>query len=323
MTSGVAVAAPPLVSVILCVRDGGPQLRLAVVSVLQQTWRHLELILVDDGSTDGAVEAVPELGDPRVVVIRQPNAGKPAALNRALVRARGEFYAIQDADDVSAPIRIERQVRCLLANPDAAGVFCGYELILDGVRVAPRSAAKDAAACRRDIERFRMPGHDPTAMYRLAAVRGLRYDEDTPIGEGLDYVLRVGERWPLLVLGECLYAYRIDRRSLTKRDPRRARELVRAVLARACARRGIAAADGPPLLREARRARLRPQDRDNNLAAHFIESAVDLCRAGRRGAALRVGLRCVALCPWRLHYWKALVLAAVPESIWPWLRRQA
>ena len=98
-------------------------------------------------------------------------------------------------DDISYPNRIETQAGYLRAKPDVAGVFCGYDLIIGKRRIAPHCEEKDAARCDLDIRNFAMPGHDPTAMYRSSMVRGFRFSEELTNAEGLDFILRVGERF--------------------------------------------------------------------------------------------------------------------------------
>src|ERR1700733_3555257 len=100
----------PLVSVIMCVYNAGSYLLPAVQSVLAQTYQTIELLIVDDGSTDGCMECIQKIEDPRIRIIRQKNKGKPAAMNVALAEMRGEFYALNDADDLSHPRRIELQL---------------------------------------------------------------------------------------------------------------------------------------------------------------------------------------------------------------------
>src|SRR5690349_19913154 len=109
----------PLVSVVIPVYNGERFVVEAVLSILAQTFRDLECIVVDDGSTDRTPEllAIEQTGDPRLVVHRQPtNMGFRAALNTGCALARGELVARMDADDVSLPNRLERQVQFLRAH---------------------------------------------------------------------------------------------------------------------------------------------------------------------------------------------------------------
>jgi hypothetical protein len=211
--------AEPRVAVIIPSYNPGRYLRPAVESVLAQSHQNLQVILVDDGSSDGSLDSIADIHDPRLQVVRQPNSGKPVAVNRALSMMDAEFYAINDADDLSHPSRIELQVRCMQANPRLGAVFCGHEVILRERRMAPQFREKDEAHCRAEIAAFRMPAHDPTAMFRVSAVQDLQYAEDLPAVEGYDYILRVGERSAMRVLGECLYSYRLHPTSITRRAP--------------------------------------------------------------------------------------------------------
>lgn len=303
----------PLVSVIVCVYNAGDYLLPSLQSVLAQTYGKIEVLIIDDGSTDGCVDAAQEeLDDPRIRWFRQENAGKSAALNRALRELRGEFYAIHDADDLSYPSRIERLVEAMEAHPEVAGVFSGHDLVMGEKRLAPRFREKSARECRGDIEKMRMPAHDPTAMYRVEMVRDLEYEPSLRIGQGYDYLLRVGERFPLMVLGECLYSYRVNPKSVTKRDPQERQRFVHEVQRRACERRGNEA----PMHRPNQWVR-----RDNNLAVDFMESVVDLRASGRHGHAVHTGLACIRLNPIDPHYYKALLYALLPSALRRRLRR--
>jgi glycosyltransferase involved in cell wall biosynthesis len=314
-------AEEPLVSVVICVYNAGEYLRPSLSSILQQTYRNLDILIVDDGSTDDGFRSVEDLiADNRVRVFHQTNATKPVAMNRALDNARGEFYAVHDADDISHPRRIELQLAALLRYPNLAAIYCGDELILNGRRVAPVFSAKSEVECKRAINAFRMPAHDPTGVYRLSLIGDLRYEASLPIVEGFDYVLRVGERHPIAVLGECLYSYRVHSNSVTKRNPARREQLVGEVLNRACDRRGLDFARVFPHGRAAAR-RSRNSVMDNNIAAHFIESVVDQRRAGHRLGAVQTGLECVRLHPIDPHYHKAMIYALAPLWVVEKIRR--
>jgi glycosyltransferase involved in cell wall biosynthesis len=114
---------PPLFSVVTPVFNAGPFLKRAVESALCETCGDFELILVDDGSTDGAVEEVTRLGDPRLRILRQTNQGAPTACNAAFGVARGTYVAFLDQDDLSAPEKLARHIECFAAHPDVEITF--------------------------------------------------------------------------------------------------------------------------------------------------------------------------------------------------------
>ncbi|MGZ4398718.1 MAG: glycosyltransferase family 2 protein, partial [Gaiellaceae bacterium] len=102
-------ASPPLVSVVLPVRDGERFVARAVASVLHQSLRELELIVVDDASADATGTILSQIADERLAAVRNERPlGVAASLNLGLERARGRYVARMDADDVSLPRRLER-----------------------------------------------------------------------------------------------------------------------------------------------------------------------------------------------------------------------
>src|SRR6267378_894238 len=111
----------PLVSVILPVRDGESSIGDTLESALGQTYRNIEVIVVDDGSRDRtrAIVEARALRDSRVRVIGQNNRGLAASRNRALAIARGEFIAPLDADDLWDPTKMERQVHRMTEAGDS------------------------------------------------------------------------------------------------------------------------------------------------------------------------------------------------------------
>jgi len=305
-------AATPLVTVIICVYNAGEYFRPSLLSIIEQTYRNLDIIIIDDGSTDGCFDTVADiLVDRRIRVFHQDNATKPVAMNRALALAEGEYYVIHDADDISHSTRVERQIDVMLHHPACAVVFCGHELILNGRRLAPLCEHKDEQDCAREISAFQMPAHDPTAMFRLSFVRDMRYDESMQLIETFDYILRVGERYPVRVLGECLYSYRILFASVTRRDPGKRDVAVARALTAAHTRRGIA----DTLLSSTYHVqRSKNSVADNNLAAHFIRSVLSQRAAGAYWNALRTGWQCLRLHPFDPHYYKAIIYALIPRN---------
>ena len=121
----------PRVSVLMPAWNAERFLDEAVASVLEQTLRNFELIAIDDGSSDGSKRRLEEWAsrDSRVVVLSRPDtgfSGIAGALNDGLERARGEYIARMDADDVCYPERFERQVEFLDRHPECALVGCDH-----------------------------------------------------------------------------------------------------------------------------------------------------------------------------------------------------
>jgi glycosyltransferase involved in cell wall biosynthesis len=117
----------PLVSVIIPTYNRAALLTEAVNSVLLQTYQNVEIIVIDDGSTDNTTEVMAQYGD-RVRYTRRPNAGVNVARNLGLKQARGEFVALLDSDDLWAPYKLELQVRLLRHFTDAGFLFSNFQI---------------------------------------------------------------------------------------------------------------------------------------------------------------------------------------------------
>lgn len=125
----------PLVSVIMPVYNRAGWVARSVESVLAQTYRHFELLAVDDGSTDDTLRVLEGFG-PRLRVLEQPHAGVEAAHNLALAHARGEFVAFIDSDDVWYEDRLSRQLS--LFERAEVGVVFGNAALVDYRRTPPQ-----------------------------------------------------------------------------------------------------------------------------------------------------------------------------------------
>ncbi len=113
-----------LVSVIITCYNYGKYLAQCVESVLSQSYRDLEIIIVNDGSTDNTDEVIANyLSDPRIRSIKQANAGQANAKNTGILNANGAFLAFLDADDRWLPDKLEKQLACF-DNPDVGVVYC-------------------------------------------------------------------------------------------------------------------------------------------------------------------------------------------------------
>lgn len=108
-----------MITVLMPLYNGELYVRQAIESILNQSYRNLELLIIDDGSTDAGLNIITHMRDDRIVLLRNPsNIGVAATLNRGLEAARGRYIARMDADDISLPDRLERQVRFMDEHPD-------------------------------------------------------------------------------------------------------------------------------------------------------------------------------------------------------------
>lgn len=129
----------PAVSVVVPVYNKARHLRRAVDSVLAQSFTDFELVLVDDGSTDGSLEVARSYPDPRVRAIHQANGGEGAARNRGIDEARGRMLAFLDGDDEWEPLFLEQMLALAKDCPDA-GLYCAPYVFVEpgGVRILPK-----------------------------------------------------------------------------------------------------------------------------------------------------------------------------------------
>lgn len=209
----------PRVSCVIPVYNGERYLGEAIDSVLAQTSPVDEIVVVDDGSTDGSSAVAEGYGGP-VRCVRQDNAGPSAASNRGVEAADGEVVAFLDADDRWRPQKIERQLACLEANPDLAVVFAHVLNFWE-------------PELREEAERFRehriarpTPGYVRGTMTvrRSAFVSAGLFDPRLDHGEVQEWILRARERnLGVDILPEVLLDRRLHRgnRSRVLRDQSR------------------------------------------------------------------------------------------------------
>ena len=125
------VSNQPLVSVLLPVYNGAGFLQGGIESILSQSYRNIELIIINDGSSDDSAKIISKFKDPRIRVYHQENQGLSATLNRSINLAKGEYLARQDQDDLSLTERLEKQVSFLDAHP-SCGMVGGWAEIWVG-----------------------------------------------------------------------------------------------------------------------------------------------------------------------------------------------
>ena len=227
----------PLVSVILPVYNGEAYVDGALDSALGQTYRNIEVIVVDDGSRDRtrAMVETRALHDSRIRVIGQANCGLAASRNQALAVARGEFVAPLDADDVWDPTKVERQVHRIITAGDSSGlVYCWWASIDDDGAVldsSPHWRIEGNAA--EMLLQVNYVGGGSVPLYRRRCLEQIGgYDVALHEGcEDWDAALKVAERYAVAVVPSLLVGYRRRRDSMSAHTERMWRSHARVIRA--------------------------------------------------------------------------------------------
>jgi glycosyltransferase involved in cell wall biosynthesis len=208
----------PLVSVIIAAFNAEAYLKETCLSVLSQTYPTIELIVVDDGSTDGTAAVVRTLAasDSRIRLIQQENRGVAAARNAAIAQAAGEFIAPLDADDVWDRTKIARQVERLQACGPGTGIaYCWWAWIDDRGAVldrSPRWQVEGRAVSQ--LAEVNFTGSASVPLYRRSCLDEIgAYDvtlqrHRSQGCEDWELALRVAGRWDVAVVPAVLVGYR-------------------------------------------------------------------------------------------------------------------
>ena len=194
----------PRISVLIGAYDNEETIGRALDSILAQTVEDLELIVVDDGSTDGTAALVDAVADPRVRRLALPHMGISRSLNAGLAEARAPVVAIQDADDWSEPERLERQLALLDERPDVAVVGVRMrEVGPDGAELRPRTVLAEGDV-RPALLRWNPIPNTSAAFRREAVLAAGGYDPRYRYAMEYDLWLRLAESSGVWALPEVL-----------------------------------------------------------------------------------------------------------------------
>jgi glycosyltransferase involved in cell wall biosynthesis len=296
---------------VLPVRNGGRYLAEAVGSVLQQQGVSLELIVVDDRSTDDslAIAQAWQLRDDRVRILAATTSGLVAALNAGTAAAAGEFIARMDADDVAMPRRFSAQVAYLDEHPGSVAVGSGTERIdeqgrLLGLMRYPTEPERVTAAL---LAGDPVMCHPTMVMRRetLLEVGGYRAEQFP--SEDVDLLLRLEAAGALANLAEPLLRYRIHREAVSIRQRSRQFDKQLSLLTSARQHRGLS-----PLRRRDLTSLLGPA-----ASYHFLCARVALL-SGRDGLARTHAVAGARSQPWMPHCYLLWLACVLPNR---WLLR--
>jgi glycosyltransferase involved in cell wall biosynthesis len=201
----------PLVTVAMPIYNAGKYLRFAVLSIVNQTFTNWELLIIDDGSTDNALQDIADIKDKRIRILCDGiNRGLAARLNEAIDLAKGHYFARMDGDDVSYPERFARQLSVLQNEPELDLVATRAITIDEGNQALGLFpyAISHKEICAKPWRGFYFP--HPTWMGKIEWFRNNRYKIPGPFCcEDQELLLRSYSNSRLATLDDILFAYRI------------------------------------------------------------------------------------------------------------------
>ncbi|RUT96139.1 glycosyltransferase family 2 protein [Mesorhizobium sp. USDA-HM6] len=237
------MASAPLISVLLPVYNAEPYVGTAIQSILRQDYDRLEVIAIDDGSTDRSLEILERCrkADSRVSIISRENRGLVASLNEGLQIAQGELVARMDADDLAYPWRLSRQAALFAARPELG--FCGsvVDLLLQG-RIARGRLDPVFRLEFPVLAKFFTIFMHPTVVYnrRVIGETDLHYDGTYRHAEDFDLFRRLAGRYPTAMMEESLLVYRVHPGSVTSRHVKEMRRTHLRIVGENLEREGLA-----------------------------------------------------------------------------------
>ncbi len=202
----------PLVSVTMPAYNAERFIAKSLQSALDQSYRNLEILVVDDGSEDGTAKIVESFArrDARVRLIHQANQGVGGARNRGIEESKGDFIASLDADDLWAPEKLEKQVDCILrGGPEVGVVYCWCLYIDEEDRPTSRYAASaEEGDVYLQMLCYNLLSCGSNALVRREVIQQCGLYRTDIMREDLEFYLRIAERYDFKVVPEILVAYR-------------------------------------------------------------------------------------------------------------------
>ncbi len=220
----------PLVSCIIPVRNREEFIGAAIRSVLNQTFENLELLVLDDGSTDGTLSVCEEFSDSRLRIFSRPARGIVETLNYGIALANGKYIARLDSDDIALESRFQKQVDFLESNPDY-GLVGGWMLTFGDRLVLRKFPSKDP-----DVKvalLFENPFGASSVMFRRNWENGQpgEFRKDLALnGEDFEYWVRMSALWKCANFPEVLALYRTHENQSTKTSTEARTRLVQSIV---------------------------------------------------------------------------------------------
>lgn len=207
----------PTISVVLPVHNGEKTIKDTIESVLNQSLKDLELIIIDDGSQDSTIQVVECIRDNRIKVFSYANAGLAASRNRGIHHATSEYVSFIDADDLWASDKLESQIKALQDYPQAAVAYSWTDYIDESGRFFRKGSyitATDNIYARLLLINFLENGSNPLIRKEVFSEVGY-FDESLPAAEDWDMWFRLAARYEFVGVSSPQILYRISASSMS------------------------------------------------------------------------------------------------------------
>ncbi|MDY6902659.1 MAG: glycosyltransferase [Cyanobacteriota bacterium] len=205
------------ISAIIPVFNGEATIRETIDSILNQTFRDIEIIIINDGSTDTTLETIKEISDSRIKIFSYPNAGLSASRNRGISQAQGEYISFIDADDLWTPDKLELQWQALQKNPQAAVAYSwthyideSSKFLKSGRRIKVNGDAFSQLLVTNFLENGSNPLIRKTALEKVGG-----FDKSLFAAEDIDMWLRLAANYEFVCVEKPQILYRTSTTSMS------------------------------------------------------------------------------------------------------------
>jgi glycosyltransferase involved in cell wall biosynthesis len=205
----------PLISIIIPVYNGEKTILETIQSVLNQTFKDFEILIINDGSTDSTLEVIASIPNSNIKVFSYPNTGVSASRNRGIALASGEYISFIDADDLWTPDKLEAQLKALQENPQAAVAYSWTDWIDEsGTVINGGCHHKISGNVYAHLILADFIGSGSNPLIRKSALLELNgFDQSVPPAEDWDMWLRLAAHYLFTVVPQAQILYRISHQS--------------------------------------------------------------------------------------------------------------
>ncbi|WP_019154269.1 glycosyltransferase family 2 protein [Robertmurraya massiliosenegalensis] len=216
----------PVATVFIPIYNCESYIKETLDSIINQTYNNLEILLINDGSTDNSIDIINQYDDPRIRLLHNPkNMGIPYTRNVGLKEAKGKYLINMDSDDIAFPERVEKQVSFFESHPDIDAIGSNYVKFSDKSKRKIKAKYTSPMAINIMLLFFD-PISNPSSAIRLATLRkyNLSYNEEYFVAQDYEFWSQLSKVGKITITPEFLIAYRTGHDNITKKSNREKNE---------------------------------------------------------------------------------------------------